>query len=441
MGHSHFGINLLNIVLFTSVNTNSAIANVSNDLVSEFNKAGNNVSIISTENFQINKVECFPNLATFIRHDEHDTILPKVSDADIVLYQFGNNYSFHGESIKWLFKFPGIVILHDYFLGDLLNGITINDESLANKIFQETYNVSKAYIIERELLSNDSPFLTKPLFSEWIALRSTGIVTHSSVEIDYYEKFTVGKVIMLDLFFKLKFDPDNVVKLITKTDIKRQMILTFGRLNENRVLELLIYALSQNYILRDNYYLLFAGDISPKYKDKIKLLAFENNIDVMFTGQVTNEVLAALINESSIVNCLRNPVYESASASLLTSLSFGKPTLVHNHGHYSSIPSDAVMKVELGKENEFISMWLLKLLVEFDFRNELSTHALNFYKKVSDCSSYSRKLINFSLENMKNLEIFDIKADIENYLTVSKFSFIPKTFLELVEQKLRNKFS
>ena len=441
MGHSYFGINLLNIVLFTPVNTNSAIANVSNDLVREFNEAGNNVFIVNTENFQINKEGCFPNLATFIRPDEHETILSKVSDADIILYQIGDNYAFHGKAIDWLLEFPGIVILHDYFLGNLLNGLTLNCESISNKIFQETYNVSKAYIIENPLPTMSKAGLPKPLFSEWIALRSVGIVIHSSDEIEYFEKLVGGKVLALNLFFNFKFDQENVIEFISKTEINKQMVLTFGYLNEDRGIHHLIETLSQNHNLRDNYYLLCAGTMHMEYKNRIEALALANKIDLILMDAVTDEVLASLIKEASIVNCLRNPVFQTGSASLLTSLSFGKPTLVHNHKHYSSIPSEAVMKVELGKEIEFISKWLLKLTETSDFTNGLRIRALNYYNEVSDSSSYSRRLLNYSIESMKYLEVFYIKSDIENYLIDSKFSFVPKTYLDLVTQKLRNKFS
>jgi hypothetical protein len=95
----------------------------------------------------------------------------------------------------------------------------------------------------------------------------------------------------------------------------------------------------------------------------------------------------------------------------------------------------------LGKEIEFISKWLLKLTETSDFTNGLRIRALNYYNEVSDSSSYSRRLLNYSIESMKYLEVFYIKSDIENYLIDSKFSFVPKTYLDLVTQKLRNKFS
>jgi hypothetical protein len=99
------------------------------------------------------------------------------------------------------------------------------------------------------------------------------------------------------------------------------------------------------------------------------------------------------------------------------------------------------MKVEVGNEIESISKWLFKLLEASDFANGLGIHSLNYYDAISDSSSYSRRLLNYSSENMKYLEVFDVKSDIENYLIDSKFSFVPKTYLDLVTQKLRNKFS
>ena len=50
------------------------------------------------------------------------------------------------------------------------------------------------------------------------------------------------------------------------------------------------------------------------------------------------------------------------------------------------------------------------------------------------------KDINFSLKNMRYLEIFKIKSDLENYLNDSAFNFIPQTYLENISQTLRKNF-
>ena len=431
---------MLNIVLFTPVNNDSAIACVSDSLVGELKESGNNVTIISTENYQVNRELCFPNLATFIRPGNQDTILPKVYDADIILYQIGNSYSYHSEAIHWLFKFPGIVILHDWYLGDLLNGITINYESISNQIFQEVYGVSRAYILDSKINKRRGVSLNKPYFSEWVALQSVGIVVHSQENIEYFEKIFLGKIIKLDLIFNFNWNKARISNSLTVNRIKKKMILTFGNINTNRGVEYLIEVLSQSYVLNDIYYLGCAGNILPEYKNKLEELALVGNVDLIFFGKVHNEVLASLITEAFIVNCLRDPVYETGSASLVTSFSFGKPVLVHNHGHYSSIPSEVVMKVEPGKEIEFISMWLLKVLESPDFLIGISNNSISYFRSINNLSSYACKLINFSLKNMRYLEIFKIKSDLENYLNDSAFNFIPQTYLENISQTLRNNF-
>ena len=48
---------------------------------------------------------------------------PRLSDvvrrADTFVYQIGDNYEFHKGSLHWLPRLPGLVCLHDFYLGNL----------------------------------------------------------------------------------------------------------------------------------------------------------------------------------------------------------------------------------------------------------------------------------------------------------------------------------
>ena len=60
--------------------------------------------------------------------------------------------------------------------------------------------------------------------------------------------------------------------------------------------------------------------------------------------------------------CLRNPVLEGASASLLLAMSSGRPTLVTNHGSYAEAPEHAVLRCSPDHEARDVSRHLERLL-------------------------------------------------------------------------------
>jgi len=65
-------------------------------------------------------------------------------------------------------------------------------------------------------------------------------------------------------------------------------------------------------------------------------------------GRVNDEELFELLSTSNVVCCLRYPVSEGGSASLITALYSARPIIVPNFGSYADLPDDLVWKVSYG---------------------------------------------------------------------------------------------
>jgi hypothetical protein len=54
----------------------------------------------------------------------------RVADADVVVYQLGNNEEFHGEIYRLAVWHPGVVVLHDLALDGLFYGMGLRNDPL-----------------------------------------------------------------------------------------------------------------------------------------------------------------------------------------------------------------------------------------------------------------------------------------------------------------------
>ncbi len=54
-----------------------------------------------------------------------DGFLARANDFDVALYQLGNNADFHGSIYDVVLRHPGVVVLHEYMLHHLIQGLSM----------------------------------------------------------------------------------------------------------------------------------------------------------------------------------------------------------------------------------------------------------------------------------------------------------------------------
>jgi glycosyltransferase involved in cell wall biosynthesis len=123
-------------------------------------------------------------------------------------------------------------------------------------------------------------------------------------------------------------------------------VLTFGHINRNKLAHAVLEAirLNPNLVRRIEYRLV--GPIEDDYARELGLAASDAGVLLKLLGRVSDEDLAAELELSDVVCCLRMPALESASASAIESLASGRPTVVVDTGFYSELPDDVVMKID-----------------------------------------------------------------------------------------------
>jgi len=317
----------------------------------------------------------------------------KFQDYEAIIYQMGNS-SYHSYMYSQLMSYPGITVLHDYYLGGLINymeahcpelGVTLSKElehSYGRDRAREILNLLQGGKLDvDETLPEAGIYLNRRIFT-----RSLGVVLHNRWAYDraindfkrdndciahipqLVPQFVVSEKALTELRRELDIPPDGFV------------ISTFGFVNSTKRPLQILRAFKKYLSNHPLAYLIFVGGTdymgSINIEGEVRKLSLQGQVKV--TGYVDMPDFYRYIEISDICLNLRFPFKGESSASLLRILSVGKPTIVTDIGSFSDFPNDVVCKIpqpSQGDEVEEILKALVLLTENPEYSNSLSRNA------------------------------------------------------------------
>jgi glycosyltransferase involved in cell wall biosynthesis len=384
----------MKFVIFTPIVKTSAIGRmaclVANALVSN----GHEIAVVRTE-----KESCFDqDIHNFNTEPVFWSDIERINfltgEADAVVYQIGDNYEFHLGCLEWLPKMPGIVCLHDFYLGHLFLGWAENHRLQADAELGAFYGVEIAKrFFEHQ---NSGGFLeetrvTAPM-TEWLCSMAAGVVTHSSWAIARVTNSCPGPVHVIPLAYDApRSKPISSTAEPSSDD--RFRILTIGHVNSNKRISSAIQAIGESPALRLSSIYRLVGLIHPETSAELNELSSKNGVKLEISGEVDDEELRAAIHEADVVICLRWPSLEAASASAIESMLYGKPTIVTDTGFYSEIPDEFVIKINPMHEIADVKSKLEYLFKNPEQRKLLGARAKSWAADKFSADDYALSLI------------------------------------------------
>ncbi len=294
-----------------------------------------------------------------------------------ILYQIGNNSEFHWYMFDLIKKFPGIVVLHDVYLGDALSqmqinkGIAIWDEYLIKSygyaaIYQKT-NKGLLWAI------NKYP-VNAPLIQG-----SKAIIVHSNYAknllLDDYSIKNDSKIYRLDQVHK-------EINTSKDTNEKELLVCSFGHLIKHKCIEEIILAWQQAKLDKQpNCRLVFVGEFpqTDYGKQLQKLIKATQNIEV--SGRVSDIAYAGFLSKASLAIQLRKNSRGETSRAVLDCLAQGVPTIINNHGSAQEIPQEVTYKISNNFTVTELSQAILMLINDKSTQQSLSANAVLHLKK------------------------------------------------------------
>ena len=269
---------------------------------------------------------------------------------DRVMYHFGNS-SFHYEYFALLEAHPGVVVLHDIYLGDCIfsNFMQLGLTELHQKIYT-------SHGWSALLDCQDSVQQTINLYPACGSLfaNSYGVLVHNEFAKDtlalFFDKDTLSNLCVTPLACNIKQLPDRKTsrqKLGIPEDAK--VYATFGFLNSNKYLNELLEAWARSTLANDptaRLYLIGGGGqrgLEIALKTRISNMPLPEQFTM--TGFVEPTAYQDYLSAVDVSIQLRCNSRGESSAALLDSMAAGLTTIINSHGSMTEIPHNTVIKL------------------------------------------------------------------------------------------------
>jgi glycosyltransferase involved in cell wall biosynthesis len=347
----------MKLVFFTPVDKRSAIGRVTRLVVGELRGQGHHVDIVRTEWDQAGEVHDLGSAVISWRDDV--AVVRAGLAADMCVYQVANHYPFHAGSLQWLDALPGVVCLHDQFVGHLFDGWVSVHGTDPDVVVRRWYGDEVAEIVARPDVTLEQRVQLAPM-SEWVAARGLGVISHGEWTLDRLVAACPGPVRAVPLPYELPRVPIEPVV----DPLGRFRLVTIGHMNTNKRVASVIEAIGSDPQLRDRVVYTLLGFITPTEGETLRSLAAQHGVELEVAGEVNEIALGNALANAHAVAALRWPCLEAASASAIEAMMAGKPTLVTRAGFYDELPDDCVFKIDLANEVADVRAALVTLVAD-----------------------------------------------------------------------------
>lgn len=326
-----------------------------------------------TANFQIHDTKWFTQQATTF---------------DIILYEFCNS-PLHHYMLDLLNIYPGIVILHDFFLSELLDWI---DNFIPNKkfIFNHALYYSHGFqaLVYHEKNGRKNTYHTYPCNLS-VFKQAIGVIFHSQQILDLTNKWYGShlhkkiNIINYILFCHKKNSEEDKNKTKQKLGFNTEnfIISAFGNIKPNKLNHRLIKCCLNIIKENKNIYLIFIGKTpSSNYYKNLLTIINKHKLQekIKFKGFTNKNLFKEYLLATDIAVQLRTNSKGETSDCLLTCLSYGIPTIANAHENVKEFPNNVLLKLEDNFSDHELSDAIIRLYSDIMLRNNISKKALEY---------------------------------------------------------------
>ena len=318
----------------------------------------------------------------------------EINQADVTIYQMGNDPRYHHAIWQISRQHPGIVILHDVMLQHFFSGLVFHKAGLNRREYLELverYHGPKGRVAAETHLHGflDTEELAQicPL-TEAAVQNALAVVVHSEAAVA-----TVPAdipVALLPLCVGAPLPDLEPVKNRKPPDIYR--IAMFGFLGPNRRLPLLLRALA-TFRDRHRFRLDVYGTMEGAEKMEQLICRLGLSDTVTLHGFVPPSVLDEALRQTDLVVNLRDPSMGEASGSQLHLWQYRLPSLVTRKAWYATLPENTVAFVRPGQEIEDIQQHLAAFLADPESYRALGRNGLAYVSTRHSIEQYANSLL------------------------------------------------
>jgi hypothetical protein len=275
---------------------------------------------------------------------------------DVIVAHIGDHYGFHGVLPSRLQDVDMVGIFHDAFIADLAIGWLAGNGAAIRDLLRQTYG-EDTWPAGTPFHSDLRDAARRRSMLEWLARQTVAAVAHAEHYAGRLRESCPGPVAVIPLAFTVPELPP------PPAPWSRLQIGVVGHANANKRIDQLILAVAASPALRSWCRIRVIGEATSEERERLTRLAHMAQVTPPgFTGGVTDEDLLWQLRDVDVISCLRNPVLEGASASMVLAMSSARPTLVTCHGSYADLPADTVLACSPEYEARDVMRHLEKIL-------------------------------------------------------------------------------
>ncbi len=306
-----------------------------------------------------------------------------------VLYQFGNS-EFHKHMFSLLERHPGVVLLHDFYLSDVLFWMEASGyaPSSFTKALYDSHGFSA--LANDQSQGREVSVRTYPCNSS-VFQNSIGVVVHSNYAISLARKWYGDQTgaLMRRVPF-LPFAPE----ITQRTAARKRLCLpenafvvcSFGLLTPAKLSHRLLEAwLGSPLAKNENCFLIFVGNSHESDYEKClsaRILESSTGARIQITGYIDKAQYSDYLAAADLAVQLRTRSRGETSAAIFDCLSRGVPLVVNAHGSSVELPEDAVVKLNDNFTDEALSAALARLHTDGDLRGKLAARCVLYLNEV-----------------------------------------------------------
>jgi hypothetical protein len=332
----------MNLIVFSPVHEYSAIGGVTKEVLFELSIRGDHNIVLVNTGLEKSREATFRDIE--ILESNSPFVSEYLSQGYVPIYQIGNSYDNHAGVFKWIFKYKGIVVFHDRYLGDLYRGyLNAGNLGMLDEVYGENAEEEFASMSQDGLL--DENLISRYSLLEWITPAASSCLTHDTDTHDFLREYSPSSVIQTNLVLNKKIKVHESADILNPEPIIN--LVTFGDINQNKLVDRVIEAISLiTNEIRETIRYSIVGSINPGYRQKLQDFADKHKVTVNIAGKVSDAELNRFLESSDLVLCLRDPIIESSSCSLIEAMFYGKKIIVLRKGHYMRHPDSVLIKVD-----------------------------------------------------------------------------------------------
>lgn len=335
----------MKLAIVTPFVQRSAIGRVNAAVADQLAARGHDVQIIRSESVDDPQAPLHPTSLP-CRHWSKVDLAALAGQVDLAIVNVGDNYLFHGGVFPVLDQVPSLGVFHDFYIYNLFSG-WLHDKQLDWKVHDgeiEAVYGPEALDAARGARSGELDMggiaQVAPM-TEWVARRCAGALSHANFYLDRLEAVCAGPVGMIPLCGPAR--PGGPAPARKRKEL---VVVTLGVMNANKCAAEVIEAIAASGSLKDTVRYRLVGAILDSERERLTALADELGFTgLSIEGAVDDDAFEAAMADADIITCLRRPVLEGASGSVIDGMLSGRPTIVCDAGFYGEQPDDLVCKI------------------------------------------------------------------------------------------------